>query len=266
MNTYFNNLEFVYAQRQENFNSVFDDWSPRNQAIQLVLDGSMYFQPETQQRVILKPPAFFWISPDKTFNYGPVDDKGWTHCYVVFRGTGGERIIKEGFESINKLNYVQLEKNFSTIPGMFGKLIKIVSEQGLGINPTGYILLQQILKAVDNEYKRSSAQPDQADAIKLLADRIDIDPGRDFDFKEYSQQLCISYSKFRKMFKRIIGRSPQDYVVTRRIISATNMLIESKYNISEIAIKLGYPDTACFSRQFKKKTGHSPSDYKMKKF
>jgi len=81
---------------------------------------------------------------------------------------------------------------------------------------------------------------------------------------ELARQAGYSNDHFSRIFKNIIGISPQDYILMGRIKQAETMLSSSTYNIENIAMELGYCDKYFFSKQFKAKTGLSPREYRKK--
>ena len=90
-------------------------------------------------------------------------------------------------------------------------------------------------------------KPDDASGIHTLAN-----------------QAGYSSDHFARVFKGVLGISPQDYIIRTRIKKAEQMLSSSTYNIENIAMKLGYCDKYFFSKQFKAKTGLSPREYRKK--
>ena len=58
------------------------------------------------------------------------------------------------------------------------------------------------------------------------------------------------------------GHRPQAYVIEAKLERARQLLAESALSISEIAEALGYRDIYFFSRQFRQRTGGSPTDYR----
>ena len=72
----------------------------------------------------------------------------------------------------------------------------------------------------------------------------------------------LSRSAFMKRFKEICGVTPYEYITKQRIDTAGNMLLNTGYSVSDIAVKTGFYDSAHFSRAFSKVHGISPSDYR----
>ncbi|MFO7637035.1 MAG: AraC family transcriptional regulator [Clostridia bacterium] len=80
--------------------------------------------------------------------------------------------------------------------------------------------------------------------------------------KELAEVLNLSETRFHYFFKDIMGVSPMAYVQALRLQKAQWLLDTTDQTIGQIARLVGYSDTFHFSRQFKKKTGRSPSAYR----
>lgn len=75
-------------------------------------------------------------------------------------------------------------------------------------------------------------------------------------------KLCgISETYLRKLFLKSYGTSPVKYIRTKKILRAKALLSSGLYSVAEVAELSGWGDEAYFSREFKKATGVSPSDY-----
>ncbi|MBD5084870.1 MAG: helix-turn-helix transcriptional regulator [Clostridiales bacterium] len=64
------------------------------------------------------------------------------------------------------------------------------------------------------------------------------------------------------LFKRETGASVSEYILSKRIEAAKNMLKFSEYSCSEIAATLAFSSQSHFSRVFKKQTGYTPKAYR----
>ena len=80
--------------------------------------------------------------------------------------------------------------------------------------------------------------------------------------EEMAEFVGFSKSHFYHTYKSIYGISPTNDIINARIESAEQLLLYDKKGISEIAELLGYENTTHFIRQFKSKTGFSPSEYR----
>ncbi|MGL1902128.1 MAG: helix-turn-helix transcriptional regulator [Fibrobacterales bacterium] len=75
--------------------------------------------------------------------------------------------------------------------------------------------------------------------------------------------LCnISRFHFSRLFKSYFQISFKDYLLNRKISEAINLLSRSELNITEIACKCEFSDTAYFSHKFKEIIGQTPSTFR----
>lgn len=76
-------------------------------------------------------------------------------------------------------------------------------------------------------------------------------------------KLCnLSVSSFKRKFKEEFNDSPINYFITSKLKRAKDLLMISTMSINEIAYEIGFNDPLYFTRQFKKRIGSSPSDYR----
>lgn len=78
--------------------------------------------------------------------------------------------------------------------------------------------------------------------------------------------MCITSDHFSKVFKRIIGMPPCEYIQMKRIERAQTLLLTSHMSIVEIAEKVGISNLSQFSRLFSKLVRCSPREYRIKQF
>lgn len=74
----------------------------------------------------------------------------------------------------------------------------------------------------------------------------------------------MSVSKFFRNFKAATGTSPIDWLKRERINQAKKRLLETDDSIATIAEQTGYYDQFYFSRDFKRMTQVSPSEYRQR--
>ena len=84
----------------------------------------------------------------------------------------------------------------------------------------------------------------------------------DIRLNAVSREADMSPSHFSRIFRKVMGLSYQEYLNSRRIAKAKNLLRSSPRSITEIAISVGFADSTGFGRIFKKLTGQTPSAYR----
>ncbi len=82
--------------------------------------------------------------------------------------------------------------------------------------------------------------------------------------EELASDLGISPRHFKRRFKRATEESPLAYLQRVRIEAAKQKLELTKDTIDEITWQVGYEDSNSFRRLFKKSTGFSPKEYRLR--
>ena len=84
----------------------------------------------------------------------------------------------------------------------------------------------------------------------------------DITVDEIAKNCQLERSYFGKIFKAVIGQSPQEFLVHYRMAKAAALLTTSDRQISEIGALVGYPNALHFSRAFKRVYQISPREYR----
>ena len=98
--------------------------------------------------------------------------------------------------------------------------------------------------------------------LDRVVDAIHDEPGRDWTVERLAGVSAMSRSTFAERFRNAVGRSPADYVTEVRVDAAKRML-EAGRAVSEVSRELGYASDEGFSRAFRRRTGMTPSSWRM---
>lgn len=79
--------------------------------------------------------------------------------------------------------------------------------------------------------------------------------------KTLSQKSNMSISKFKSLFKKITGDTPNSFFMNNKLVKAKELLEERQLSITEISNLLNFGHTAYFAYKFKKKFGLLPKTY-----
>lgn len=74
--------------------------------------------------------------------------------------------------------------------------------------------------------------------------------------------FALSEDYFYRLFNRLTGQTPINYIHLLRIRYSQQLLNTSSYSISEIGYQVGFDSTSYFSKLFKKHTGMTPREYR----
>ena len=85
-----------------------------------------------------------------------------------------------------------------------------------------------------------------------------------FSLSEIAGALFVNSNYLARVFKRETGRTLLWYHNAVRCENAKKILLETELSVAEISSAVGYISPAHFSHQFRKITGLSPSEWRMK--
>ncbi len=76
---------------------------------------------------------------------------------------------------------------------------------------------------------------------------------------EMAARSNLAPNYFHRLFHRVMGQTPFDYVETRRLETARRLLADPRASIKQIADACGYEDALYFSRAFRRRFGAPPA-------
>ncbi|MEK6793550.1 MAG: AraC family transcriptional regulator [Spirochaetota bacterium] len=119
--------------------------------------------------------------------------------------------------------------------------------------------LSEMLAAI----KKQRMDP-PADLSPILS-HIETSHERILPITDLAGRAGLSISRFREVFRTVVGMPVHDYIMRRRVERSKRLLAEKGRSITDISYQLGFSSSQYFSTVFKRYTGRSPGDYRRKK-
>lgn len=113
----------------------------------------------------------------------------------------------------------------------------------------------------DNIRRLSSFDESIQKAARYIVDNY----SKDLTLTEVADVVNMSSAYFSKKFKDVTGFGFKEYLLNLRIKKASELLLETKLTITEIAYESGFNDSNYFGDVFKKIKGISPLRYRKNK-
>ena len=146
------------------------------------------------------------------------------------------------------------------------KSFKRACDEGLRLDGMQSIAAMRALYEAIDTLLREREQEYMPNARHLLITPAIAEIERSFLQAEISVEklsaLCgISEVYFRKIFASVLGVSPKEYIIRKRMEHACRLLLSGQFEVNEVAALCGYAEPCHFSREFKKRMGVSPKGY-----
>jgi len=84
----------------------------------------------------------------------------------------------------------------------------------------------------------------------------------DLQVRELAAACGISEVYFRRLFREKYGVSPHEQLARRRVTYAAQLLESGQFSVEEAALLSGFSEPCHFSREFRRRMGRSPAQYK----
>lgn len=227
-----------------------------------ITEGKGLFQSESSATKTIEAGTAFLLYPGIWHRYQPDPATGWEEYWVGFKGSYPEQLMQQHFfDPHNPLLQVGQNEN---ILQLFLQIIELAKEENIGYQQIGSGIIMQLLGQMYTIQKSSGLGGETEKLIKeakfAMLSHLDMN----IDGKRISDQLNVSYSWFRKVFKQYTGLPPAQYHMQLRLQKAQELLTSSSLTVKEIAYHLGFNSRFYFTRLFTQKTGITPTAFRAK--
>ncbi|RWX01518.1 AraC family transcriptional regulator [Flavobacterium cerinum] len=176
-----------------------------------------------------------------------------------------ERYPKE--DEIWKLNHENYSfYNNTELASTINKLIRECMSYSVTKDALVDLALQELLVRIIQtqtvqriDHNTATAETDSA--IYIITEYIRKNITKNISIKELSDKACMSTTSFYRYFKRELGMSPIEFILTEKIKQAKKLLKTSGIQINEVCFMSGFDDCNYFIRLFKKYEGITPKQY-----
>lgn len=127
-----------------------------------------------------------------------------------------------------------------------------------------YIDLARIY--LTNTASKNSIKSVYSHHIRQLETKIDEHYKSEKSPAFYANQMHMSIKHLNRIVKDSVGKTTSNLISERIQLEAKRLLCNISLNISEIALDLGFEDSAYFSRFFRKNEGMKPTEFRAKYF
>lgn len=226
-----------------------------------ITKGEGSFTSDRCSNSTVKEGDMFLLFPNEWHSYKPDTKTGWNEYWIGFSGKNmDERFNANFFDKKKPILNVGLRDE---LVSMYLQAINVAKEQKKGYQQLLAGIVDYLLGSAYLLSIYSSSEDQKIANLITKAKFIILENlSSQLSLEEISQKLNISYSWFRKTFKKYTGFSPQQYIMEIKMQKAKELLTNSDMSISDIAFELGFDNPNYFYTVFKNKTKTTPLNYR----
>jgi len=148
---------------------------------------------------------------------------------------------------------------------VLGELAQAASagRSDIGIGEAGMLFASRFVDMVSGRIRRPMTvhARDRRRAVEAAL-WIDAHSHESIDLEEAARQAGVSAFHFLRLFARVLGVTPHQYLVRARLRRAARLLAETTQSITGIALDVGFNDLSNFVRTFHRAAGVSPRRFR----
>ena len=204
----------------------------------------------------------FLIFPKQITTYIADTEDPWEYTWLEFDGLRVKEALDLTDLSLDNPIYNAKSKYLSE--SMLNEMLYIVQHP----NETPFHLIGHLFLFLDYLTRSSKStrivqRSKMSDFyIKEAINFIEQNFQNDISIEEIAEVCGINRSYLGKIFKKSVGKSPQEFLMNYRMVKATELLKLTDLSIADIGKAVSYEDQLHFSRAFKTVLGISPRHWR----
>jgi len=228
-----------------------------------VVDGKGEFNIQGQ-RFPVKPNDFVIINPQVEHTELSSPDEPLEYIVLGIKGLSFSNLtpVSEGGHPFSFFNLRDEQKD---ILRYLNAMVQEATSQSMSYELVCHNLLEILLiKILRHQHfdlevgKQSKATKD----ISFIKHYLETYYHESIQLEDLASMTHLSRFYISHSFKKEIGMSPMEYLIDIRIKESKILLRTTNYSISQVADIVGFTTPTYFSKQFRKSTGISPTDYR----
>lgn len=225
----------------------------------LLLRGKGFYE-EDGKVTPLERGSFFQRFPGRLHSTYPDIRGRWSEFYITLPGSLSTALMETGYidggtAATKTVIDEELVETITSIKKHFRNRDQL---EAAAIMPLIMKFLYLVRRPEADDKIVADSEMEEEQFMQLLHNRLRSHASYALDFREFCSEQGMGYERFRKKFRKERGIPPGLYAARYRIDEACRRISRSHMSIKEIALDLGYPDLATFSRQFSRIKGVSP--------
>ena len=222
--------------------------------IEYIIDGKGYINFDGKQYTACKGDVYILNTGHDQFYYSD-KEWPWKKMWVNVRGDYVTQIL-----NYYKIGNIYVFKDCA-VQNLFDEMLEVATSKmpQEDIKDECNIIFMKIVQYLARKYTLHTNKTSIANKLKDLIDS-DINFKKSLD--DYSKLIYSTKQYAISEFNKEYGITPYQYIISRKVLAAENLLANSNLPIAHIAELLSFEDAHYFSYFFKKHKSISPKQYR----
>lgn len=229
--------------------------------LHFVLEGYGYYELNGQVTK-LGPGNVFLIWPGQMGHYWADSTEPWNYVWIGFCGIKAPVYISHA--GYDKEHLIGTLDNCVLIKSYVQQIINCRTytyANDLKRNAALMEILAHMIDCATDRPVYTHALPKQ-EYIDKARKLIELNYGGKISVTKLATSIGIDRSYLARIFKEVLGISPQEYIKQFRLNKAALLLEDPSVKVSTVSRMVGYNDYITFSKLFKQHKGMTPSEYR----
>ena len=230
--------------------------------IHYVHSGSGIFSVGEKMHHIGKNEGFLIYPGTATF-YKADDRRPWHYSWVGFNGAkAAEYLAEAGLDQEHPVFRYDKDSQLARLLAGIIDANARPAARSLRILGLLHLFLARLVEQQLVTVGHSRSENRKEHYFQKAVQYIGLNHSRKISVKQIADYIGIDRTYLYSIFKSILGKSPEDYLIAFRMTKACELMQDETLSIGDVSRSVGYEDPLLFSKMFKKYKYMSPSAYR----
>ena len=201
----------------------------------------------------------FFIFPKQWHTHHPTFETGWDEYYFTLTGFYCNNLLRKIINDTNPIFHIGIN---GLLINHFIQMIDSAMAEKPGFQELLSGTALHIISLIYSINKTKDFGTEETQKIQKACMLMRENIYENYTPENIAKAINMSYSNFRKTFKKHVGIAPHQYMLQLKINKIKELLDSTEMSIQDISSKLNFESPDYFSYFFRKKIGISPIAYR----